>query len=215
MLFLREEEVMKKFRLEGAIALLACFLFLAGAANAAVVYDNLGSLNAGADPIYSFGPLYDSFSTGASGFSLASVQLLLNASQATGSISVALYQDNATSPGVSLTTIGVLNDSALTSALSVFGFALSTPYALAPNTRYWLGVSSGNGSSANWGWSLDQAATGVAGEYFANQNGVFPNSGGPYQMRLSDMAPVPVPGALLLFGPGLAGLAAIRRRFKR
>ena len=28
------------------------------------------------------------------------------------------------------------------------------------------------------------------------------------------LAPVPIPGALLLFGPGLVGLAAIRRRFK-
>ena len=28
-------------------------------------------------------------------------------------------------------------------------------------------------------------------------------------------APVPIPGALLLFGPGLAGLAAVRRRFKK
>lgn len=28
-------------------------------------------------------------------------------------------------------------------------------------------------------------------------------------------SPVPIPGALLLFGPGLAGLAAIRRRFKK
>ena len=31
----------------------------------------------------------------------------------------------------------------------------------------------------------------------------------------SPSAPVPIPGALLLFGPGLAGLAVIRRRFKK
>ncbi len=31
----------------------------------------------------------------------------------------------------------------------------------------------------------------------------------------SPSTPVPVPGALLLFGPGLVGLAAIRRRFKK
>ena len=208
--------MMKRFRLEGTIALLVCFLFLAGAANAAVIYDNLGSAKQLVRiPISSFGPLYDSFSTGGSGFSLAGVQLLLNASQVTGSISVALYQDNATSPGASLAAIGVLNDSALTSTLSVYGFTLSTPYALAANTRYWLGVSSGDGSSANWGWSLDQSATGVAGEYFANSNGVFSSVNGPYQMALSDIAQVPVPGALLLFAPGLAGLAAIRRRFKK
>jgi hypothetical protein len=30
-----------------------------------------------------------------------------------------------------------------------------------------------------------------------------------------DYTPAPIPGAILLFGPGLAGLAAIKRRFKR
>ena len=29
------------------------------------------------------------------------------------------------------------------------------------------------------------------------------------------LAPVPIPGALLLFGPGLAGLAVVRRKFKK
>ena len=29
------------------------------------------------------------------------------------------------------------------------------------------------------------------------------------------LTPVPIPGAILLFGPGVAGLAAIRRRFKK
>ena len=31
----------------------------------------------------------------------------------------------------------------------------------------------------------------------------------------SATAPVPIPGALLLFGPGLAGLAAVRKRLKK
>ena len=30
-----------------------------------------------------------------------------------------------------------------------------------------------------------------------------------------DVTPVPIPSALLLFGPGLIGLAAVRRRFKK
>jgi len=32
---------------------------------------------------------------------------------------------------------------------------------------------------------------------------------------VSDPPPVPLPGALLLFAPGLVGLAAVRRRFKK
>jgi len=37
---------------------------------------------------------------------------------------------------------------------------------------------------------------------------------GTVSYNVTGPAPVPVPPALLLFGPGLAGLAAIRRRFK-
>lgn len=35
-----------------------------------------------------------------------------------------------------------------------------------------------------------------------------------FYLHLQAGTPVPLPGALLLFGPGLVGLAAIRRRFK-
>jgi hypothetical protein len=39
----------------------------------------------------------------------------------------------------------------------------------------------------------------------------------PARFHLDDVSvnPVPIPGALLLFGPGFVGLAAIKRRFKR
>jgi hypothetical protein len=32
-------------------------------------------------------------------------------------------------------------------------------------------------------------------------------------MEFAEATPTPIPGALLLFGPGLVGLAAVRRRF--
>jgi hypothetical protein len=37
----------------------------------------------------------------------------------------------------------------------------------------------------------------------------------PYLVISYDVQPVPIPGAILLFAPGLAGLIAIRRRFKK
>jgi hypothetical protein len=202
------------------ITLLACFCLLAGAANAAVIYDNLSSHNDGWDGVTDLGPLSDSFSTGPAGFNLADVQLLLFGTASASSISVAVYSNVATipypSPGTLLTTIGTLSDYALPVFPLVIDFSLASPYPLAPDTRYWLTVSSTDGSTANWGWSLDQGATGVAGEYYANFNsGSNPNDTGPYQMALSDMSSVPIPGAILLFGPGLAGLAAVRRRLKK
>jgi len=209
----------KRVKTEGVMALVACFLFLAGAANAAVyqnvfgpyqmalsdtkaaIYDNLGSLNAGADPVVGlplFGPLADSFSTGSAGFNLADVKVLISGAPSAGFISVALYSDNSTSPGTLLRTVGSLSDNALPSSLSAVDFPLASSYALAPNTRYWLMLSSTDNSTAAWGYSFDLQATGVAGEYFANQLPV-----------------VPLPGAILLFGPGIAGLAVARRRFKK
>ena len=197
----------------GTFRRLICFasLFaLATALQAGVVYDNLLSANSGADPIVGWGPpLFDSFSTGSGGFSLADVQLLLAGTPDAGSLTVSLYNDNATSPGAQLAPIGTVNDAALGS-LGVIDLPLGSPYALAPNTRYWIVLNSTD-SSANWGWSSDQAAVGVAGEFFGHVTSVFSNSGGPYQMRLSDTGAVPEPSALFLV---LAGgcLVAIRRR---
>ncbi len=212
---------MKRLKLEGVTALLACFLCLAGAANAAVIYDSLSPPNVGADPVSGFGPLADSFSTGLTGFNLADVQLLLGLSPneaPLGSVSVDLYNDSNTSPvGSSLIIhIGTVSDSALSSSLSIVDVALSSPYALAANTRYWLTLSTNNNSVALWGWESDATGTGVALEYFANNTGtgVYPNVDGAYQMALSGTA-VPLPSAMLFFGPGLVGLAVLRRRFKK
>ncbi len=206
---------MKKLKV--AIILLATLLCLASTANADVIYDNLGSFNADVDPIASFGPLANSFSTGPSGFTLADVQLLLtlNNLPPTGSVSVALYSDSSTSPGNLLLNIGTLNDSALSSALSVFDFPLASTYTLTANKRYWLEVYSLDNSAAWWGWSLDQSAIGVAGEYFYNLDVPASNEYGPYQMKLSDTSAVPEPTTMLLLGLGLIGLAGVRRKFQK
>ena len=202
-----------------AIIVLACTVFLAGASNAAVIYDNLYSTTKGADPVgnyngFAFGPLYDSFSTGSSSFTLQAVKVLLSGdSTSSGSVTVALYNDNSTSPGTVLYTIGSISDSSLSSTLTVYDFTLATSQNLSANTRYWIGLKTSDNSTAYWAWSLDQSAVGVAGEYYANSSGVNSNIGGPYQMQLSSNV-VPLPGTAWLLGSGFLGLAGWRR-FKK
>ena len=183
-------------------------------AQAGVIYDNLGSVTSGSDSLSILGPpLFDSFSTGAGGFTLADVKLLLSGTSDGASLTVGLYGDNATSPGTLLTQIGSLSDTSLSGTLTVFDFPLASSYALAPNTRYWVVLNTNNGSSAYWAWSSDQTAIGVAGEYLGHGTNVFSNTGGPYQMRLSDLS-VPEPSTLLL-ALICGGVFVARRRIAR
>jgi len=200
------------------IILLISLIFLPGIVNAEILYNNLSSSNNGADPLTSFfgPPLFDSFSTGSSGFNLSDVKLLLEGnSSSSGSFSVAIYSDSSTAPGTLQYTIDTISDSTLSSSLSVVDFTFASPDALAANTRYWLVLNSTNNSSAYWGWSDDQSALGVAGEYFGHGSGVYPNTGGPYQMELSSNSAVPEPTTILLLSLGLIGLAGVRRKLKK
>jgi len=77
---------------------------------------------------------------------------------------VGLYTDSATGPGSLLETLGTIPDSHLNTTLAVLDFSLSSPEALAANTRYWIGVSATN-SSAEWSFDATNGGTGVANEY--------------------------------------------------
>lgn len=204
-------------------SVLIAFAFAVGlAANASadVLYDNLDAANNGEDPISSAegGPLADSFSTGSSGFSLAEAQILVSGDDtSSGSFTVSLLSDNSRSPGSLLETIGTVDDSSLTSSLSVVDLLLSTPYSLAADTRYWIELSSTNDTTGLWGWSNDTSGPGVAGEYFESGGDVYPNVDGPFQMELSssDVSSVPEPASIAIFASGLLGLGiALRRRRK-
>jgi hypothetical protein len=72
---------------------------------------------------------------------------------------------------------------------------------------YWSGTEFGADTQRAWVFEL-----------FDGGQGYMPKSNTIYALAVhsGDVgAPVPIPGAILLFAPGLAGLAAIRRKFRK
>jgi hypothetical protein len=194
-----------------AAAAAAALVGLAAPAHAYVIYNNLNAATDGSDPVGSFGPLYDSFTTKNLSVPVADLQFRFGTSNpnSTGMFSLNLLADNAGSPGGLIASSGALTDALLnTSPLGATCFC-----NLAPNTRYWLGISDAGGTAAVWDWSLDTSGKGVAGEFFSNQNGVFSNFDGPYQMEVSVVGvPEPATWAMMILGVAMTGFAARRQR---
>ncbi len=174
-------------------------------------------------------PLAESFSTGGSSYNLTSVVLTLSSENTgpRGSITVNLYSDSSTSPGTLLTQIGTLDDTALSSNLQNYTFTLATPYSLAANTRYWIGVTSVGGSIALW-WYLDISdsltGTGAASEFDDDAGDIRANGSGESDTFLLQVTanpaaapppsatPVPPSLTLTLIGVVCLGLYSMRRR---
>jgi hypothetical protein len=214
-------------RLWMILAGLALLSLSAQAGTAVVVYDSTGQASSGSDAVQGFGPLYDSFSTGTASGALTGLQLLLGGVGGGGDdfkaldglgpyTSVGLYADSSTAPGALIATLGEIADSSISGPNDLFDLSLATNPVLAAGTRYWIGLV-GFGTSATWNWTLDTSGIGVAGEYFANQDGVFQDVvDGGYQMQVTvGGGAVPEPSTFALSASAFAALALLVRRRAR
>jgi uncharacterized protein (TIGR03437 family) len=184
-----------------------------------ILFDELNAAYAGSDSVTMFGPLGESFSTGASAMSLTDVMVKLNIAQnnstfdtasrmrragsrsllkpaasSSGAVTIALYSNNGLRPGTLVAQLGTVSDSSLPSggASQNFDLPVNPPIALTPNTMYWILLTASNNSIAGWAWTTDTTGAGGANEYTFYDGGVYPNVGqfdGPYQMRVTAAAP--------------------------
>jgi hypothetical protein len=169
-----------KFQVRYSLTALAMSFAIICPAGAAVLFDNTLDSSIGDRSLVPTAQ-FQSFSNGAGSFSLTDVKVVLNGNNTdNGSLSVGLFSDSSTSPGGLLDHIGSLSDSSLTANCDcIYDFPV-LPFALTANTRYWIGLSTSNGSSANWaiegpflGRPLD---VGVTGEFIDDSGNVY---GGP------------------------------------
>ena len=185
------------------------------AAMASPIYDNLGSSRDGSDPIFGFGPLANSFTTGVDGAGfLGSVTALLKngSTSIVGDIHVGLHANSGNAPGAELVSLGDLSSADVATAdFAEYAFAPLTSFLLAANTTYWIEIIALDPNAIEWSWSNDLSATGVAGQsnYSAALGTNANSSFGPYQMAVSQ---VPEPESLALVFLGLGVMVMVKRR---
>jgi hypothetical protein len=201
---------------------------LPGAARATVLYDNLGNPNPlSSTSVSSTTWAANAFSTDNNSYKLSDVILSLEGIATTGTLTVSLYSSNnglPPTPNASLTTLGTIQDSVLSTSSFTQQTVNGNNFQLQPNTMYFVVLSGSTVGSFDAAWERENGATGtgVAGQAWGISN----NSGAtwgdhsvstdfqPYLMRV-DATNAPEPGTIFGALSGLALIAASRFRRRK
>ena len=162
------------------------FIFASGyAVRANALFNDLGSPLNGFGPVVSGFPYGNSFATGASPFELSSVTVALEQCcyetppPEDLTISAVLLSDSSNAPGAVLETIGTLNEDTVSTpgppSFPPLDYTINgSPYALAPDTRYWIELTSNDTSQygyVEWGITYNVSGAGTAGQYYSADDG--------------------------------------------
>jgi PEP-CTERM motif len=197
--------------------LLAALTMQSAPAGAQTIYDNLYATSDGAESLASAAALGDSFTFSGPYFHFTTVSLVLDATdpQDGGFFSVSVCSAYFIgTPNCVLKDLGDFSDSILSTSptlVTISFLAILLP-AQADYTTYWIELNPLGFSSANWLYSSDNSAYGVAGQQWLDANGVFPNDSGhgPFQMLVAGI-PEPSTWAMMLIGFASLGYVSWRR----